>query len=178
MVESGVAWGTHFPPLSLIAAVARHRTIGRDNQLPWHLSGDMRHFRETTSGRPVIMGRRTWESLPEKFRPLSGRLNVVVSKNPDYSACGAIVTGSLAEAIKKAERKGGEIFVIGGAKLYHQALPLAGRLYLTEIDAEIPGDAFFPELRADEWREVSRSQPFEEAGLTYAFAVYRRTRSR
>jgi dihydrofolate reductase len=158
--------------LSLIAAVARNRVIGRDKRLPWYLPGDMRHFREITSGKPVIMGRGTWESLPEKFRPLPGRLNVVVSGNPDYSAPGAVVTGSLAAAIEKAERNGGgEIFVIGGANLYRQALPLAGRLYLTEIDAEFPGDAFFPELRPDEWREVSRSQSFEEAGLTYAFTV-------
>jgi dihydrofolate reductase len=159
--------------LSLIAAVARRRVIGRDNRLPWHLPGDMRHFRETTRGRPVIMGRRTWESLPEKFRPLPGRLNVVVSGNPGCPALGAVVAGSLAAAVEAAGNSG-EIFVIGGAGLYRQALPFAERLYLTEIDAEFLGDAFFPEFHVDEWREVSRSQPFEEAGLTYAFAVYRR----
>ena len=164
--------------LSLIAAVARHRVIGREGRLPWHLPGDMRHFRETTRGKPVIMGRKTWESLPEKFRPLPGRLNVVVSGNPGYSAPGAIVAGSLADAIEKAGRgSDAEVFVVGGAKLYRQALPLAGRLYLTEIDAEFPGDALFPEIDAREWREVSRGPPFEEAGLAYAFAVYQRTQS-
>jgi dihydrofolate reductase len=138
----------------------------------------MRHFREMTSGKPVIMGRRTWESLPEKFRPLPGRLNVVVSRNSDYSAPGAVVAGSLAEAIEKAERKsGGEVFVIGGAGLYRQALPFAERLYLTEIDAEFPGDTFFPELRPDEWQQIERSQSLEEAGFPYAFTIYQRTQS-
>jgi dihydrofolate reductase len=161
--------------VSLIAAVARNRVIGRDNRLLWHLPGDMRHFRETTRGRPVIMGRRTWESLPEKFRPLPGRLNVVVSGNPDYPVPGAVLAGALEKAVEKAERNGGgEIFIVGGAELYRQALPFAGRLYLTEIAAEFAGDALFPEIDPHEWRQVSRSPTFEEAGLAYAFAVYQR----
>ncbi|MDR2787216.1 MAG: dihydrofolate reductase [Candidatus Accumulibacter sp.] len=164
------------PVVSLIAAVARNRVIGRDDRLPWRLPGDMRHFRETTRGKPVIMGRRTWESLPEKFRPLPGRLNVVVSRNPACSVSGAVLAGSLAEAVEKAGN-GDEIFIIGGAELYHQALPLAGRLYLTEIAAEFPGDVLFPEIHADEWSEVARSRTFEEAGLAYAFAIYQRTQS-
>ncbi|GHU05623.1 dihydrofolate reductase [Betaproteobacteria bacterium] len=162
--------------LSLIAALARNRVIGQDNQLLWHLPGDMRHFREMTRGKPVIMGRKTWESLPEKFRPLPGRLNVVVSRNSDYSAPGAMLADSLVSAIEKAGSDN-ELFVIGGAELYRQALPLAGRLYLTEIAAEFSGDAYFPEVRPDEWGEVSRSQPEEEAGLVYAFVVYQRTQS-
>ncbi|MDR1934806.1 MAG: dihydrofolate reductase [Candidatus Accumulibacter sp.] len=162
--------------LSLIAAVARNRVIGHDHRLPWHLPGDLRHFRETTRGQPVIMGRGTWESLPEKFRPLPGRLNVVVSRNRDYAAPGAALAGSLAEAIEKGG-DAGESFVIGGAELYRQAMPLAGRLYLTEIAADFSGDAFFPEVRPGEWREVSRSLTFEEAGLAYAFVVYQRTQS-
>jgi dihydrofolate reductase len=164
--------------LSLIAAVARNRVIGQDNRLLWHLSGDMRHFRETTRGMPVIMGRKTWESLPEKFRPLPGRMNVVVSRNAGYSAPGATRAGSLAEAVEATGNEGeGEIFIIGGAELYHQALPLAGRLHLTEIATDFPGDAFFPEFPPDEWRETARSQPFEEAGLTYAFVTYQRVQS-
>ena len=162
--------------LSLIAAVARNGVIGKDNQLLWHLPGDMRYFRETTRGKPVIMGRKTWESLPEKFRPLPGRLNVVVSRNPDYAAPGAVLAGLLADALGKAGNEG-EIFVIGGADLYRQALPLAGRLYLTEIAADFDGDARFPEIDPDEWPEVSRSRPVEENGLAYAFAVYQRTQS-
>ncbi|MDR2164980.1 MAG: dihydrofolate reductase [Zoogloeaceae bacterium] len=162
--------------LSLIAAVARNRVIGRDNRLLWRLPGDLRHFRETTRDRPVIMGRRTWESLPEKFRPLPGRLNTVVSRNPACSAPGAVLAGSLTEAIEKSG-DGGELFVVGGAELYRQALPLAGRLYITEIDADFSGDAFFPEIRPDEWREVARGPFREEAGLRYAFVVHQRTRS-
>jgi dihydrofolate reductase len=162
--------------LSLIAAVARNRVIGHDNRLLWHLPGDMRHFREMTRGRPVIMGRKTWESLPEKFRPLPGRLNVVVSRNRDYRAAGAVLAGSLAEAVEKTGN-GEEVFVIGGADLYRQALPLASRLCLTEIAADFSGEALFPEIDPREWREVSRGQPVEEGGLTYAFAAYQRTQS-
>ncbi len=162
--------------LALIAAVARNRAIGKDNRLLWHLPDDMRHFRETTRGRPVIMGRRTWESLPEKFRPLPGRLNIVVSRNPAYSAPGAVLAHSLASAVSAAGSEG-EVFVIGGEELYRQALPLAGRLYLTEIDAEFSGDAFFPPIPLSEWLETSRSQTACHDGLTYAFAVYQRTQS-
>ena len=163
------------PVLSLIAAVANNRVLGKDNQLLWHLPGDMRHFRETTRGKPVIMGRKTWESLPEKFRPLPGRQNVVVSRNPAYSAPGAILVRSLEEAIGKVE--GDEIFVIGGAELYRQALPVAERLYLTEIAADFEGDCWFPEYSLNQWEELSRSQPTEEGGLAYTFAVYQRTQS-
>ncbi|MDR2451122.1 MAG: dihydrofolate reductase, partial [Candidatus Accumulibacter sp.] len=119
---------------------------------------------------------RTWESLPEKFRPLPGRRNVVLSRNPGYAAPGAELAGSLDEAVGKAGN-GDEIFVIGGAELYRQALPLADRLYLTEIAADFSGDALFPEVHPDEWREVSRSQVFEEAGLSYAFVIHRRAQS-
>lgn len=162
--------------LSLIAAVARNGVIGKDNQLLWHLPGDMRHFRETTRGKPVIMGRKTWESLPEKFRPLPGRLNVVVSRDPAYAAPGATLAGSLDEAIDVAQNAE-EAFVIGGAQLYRQALPFADRLYLTEIAADFAGDTWFPEVLPEDWREISRSQPVEEAGLVYTFAVYQRTQS-
>ncbi|MDR0379052.1 MAG: dihydrofolate reductase [Candidatus Accumulibacter sp.] len=162
--------------ISLIAAVARNRVIGRDNRLLWHLPGDMRHFREMTRGRPVVMGRKTWESLAEKFRPLPGRLNVVVSRNMGYSAPGATLAGSLVEAVEVAGNEG-EIFIIGGAELYRQALPLAGRLHLTEIAADFPGDVLFPEFHPGEWRETARSRTFEEAGLAYAFVTYQRARS-
>ena len=152
--------------LSLIAAVARQGVIGKDNRLLWHLPEDMKYFRETTRGRPVIMGRKTWESLPEKFRPLPGRHNLVVSRNPAYPAPGATLVASLAEAIKHAGE--GEIFVIGGETLYRQALPLAQRLYLTEIDRDFDGDAFFPDIPADAWKEVSRNK----GGEDFSFVVY------
>jgi len=162
--------------LSLIAAVASNGVIGKDNQLLWHLPGDMRHFRETTRGKPVIMGRRTWESLPVKFRPLPGRLNVVVSRDPGFVAPGATLTGSLEDAIEAAG-SAEETFVIGGAELYRQALPFADRLYLTEIAADFAGDTWFPEVSPEGWQEISRSQPVEETGLAYTFVVYQRTQS-
>ncbi len=163
------------PMLSLIAAVARNRIIGKDNQLLWHLPGDMRHFRETTRGKPVIMGRKTWESLPEKFRPLPGRLNIVVSRNPAYPAPGATLALSLENALKQVETSN-EAFVIGGADLYRQALPFAERLYLTELTADFEGDTCFPKVLPADWKEMSRSQITEENGLAYTFVVYQRTR--
>ena len=159
--------------LSLIAAIARNRVIGNDNQLLWHLPGDMRHFRETTRGKPVIMGRNTWESLPEKFRPLPGRLNIVVSRNPAYAAPGATLVTSLEDALKQVD-SADEAFVIGGADLYRQALPCAERLYLTEIDAEFSGDAFFPEVSEQEWQEVSRRAQEGDALPAFSFVTYQR----
>ena len=159
--------------LSLIAAVARNGVIGKDNQLLWHLPEDMRYFRETTRGKPVIMGRKTWESLPDSFRPLPGRHNIVVSRNPAYQATGATLAGSLEEAIQKAA-DAGEVFVIGGSELYAKTIPLAQRLYLTEIASEFDGDVFFPEVLADEWEEVSRKAQQGTSGLTFSFVVYQR----
>jgi len=162
--------------ISLIAAVASNRAIGKNNELLWHLPEDMRHFRETTRGKPVIMGRKTWESLPEAFRPLPGRQNLVVSRNPAYQAPGATLAGSLEEALRKAELsdKVDQAFVIGGAELYRQALPLASRLYLTEIAESIEGDVFFPEVLPQEWEEVSRQAQQGTSGLRFSFVVYQR----
>ena len=162
--------------ISLIAAVARNNVIGKDKRLPWHLPEDMRHFRETTRGKPVIMGRTTWESLPDAFRPLPGRQNIVVSRNPAYQVPGATLAGSLEEALRKAERsvKVDAVFVIGGADLYRQALPLASRLYLTEIAESIEGDVFFPEVLPQDWQEVSRKEQQGTSGLRFSFVVYQR----
>ena len=160
--------------LSLIAALAKNRAIGKDNQLLWHLPEDMRHFRETTRGKPVIMGRKTWESLPDAFRPLPGRKNIVVSRNPAYQASGASLAGSLDEAIKQAG-EAAEIFIIGGAELYCQAMPLADRLYLTELAQNFAGDAFFPEAPLNTWQEISRQTAQSSAnGLEFSFVVYQR----
>ncbi len=167
--------------LCLIAAVARNRAIGRDGHLLWHLADDLRHFRQTTSGKAVIMGRRTWESLPLPFRPLPKRRNIVVSRNTAYRAEGALLAHSLGEAIALAG-SATDVFIIGGAELYRQALPLAGRIYLTEVAADAPGDAFFPELSHAEWREVSRAPgcaPTPEANAwredpPFDFVVYER----
>jgi len=160
--------------ISLIAAVAKNRAIGKDGQLLWHLPEDMRYFRETTRGKPVIMGRKTWESIPDSFRPLPGRKNIVISRNPAYDAAGAMRVGSLEEALNQTEETE-EVFVIGGAEIYRQALPLAHRLYLTEIAQDFEADAFFPEYRASEWNEVSRSEQKSKSGIEFSFVVYQRT---
>jgi dihydrofolate reductase len=152
--------------LSMIAAVARNRVIGKDNRLLWHLPEDMKHFREVTRGKPVIMGRKTWEPLP-------GRHNIVLSRAPDYTPPGAAVAGSLDEALRLAGPVK-EVFIIGGEALYRQALPQAQRLYLTEIDQEFEGDAFFPEFKSEEWVEVSRRRSLEGNGPACSFVEYRR----
>lgn len=156
--------------VSLIAAMDRKRLIGRDNALPWRLPEDLRHFKATTLGKPVIMGRKTWESLG---RPLPGRRNIVVSRNAGYAAAGAELATSLPAALALAG-DADEAFVIGGAELYRQALPLAQRLYLTEIDAEFAGDAWFPEFAAAEWREAARDARVGADGLAFAFVRYER----
>jgi len=164
------------PTLTVIAAIARNRVIGRDNRLPWHLPEDLKHFKALTTGHVVIMGRKTWESLPTGFRPLPGRRNIVVSRNRDYAAEGATVVASVAEALAAAAGTT-EVFVIGGAELYAQALPVADRLQLTEIDADFAGDAWFPPFDRNLWRETgreSRRARDEDGGFAYAFVTYRR----
>lgn len=139
------------PRISLVVAMARNRVIGRDKGLPWHLPADLRHFKALTMGKPIVMGRRTWESLPGL---LPGRRHIVVTRNPGYRAEGAEVVHSLDEAVTAAGPVN-EIMVVGGANLYAQALPLADRIYLTLIEAEIDGDTFFPSWDSDEWVEVA-----------------------
>lgn len=159
--------------LSLIAAMANHRVIGRDNTLPWHLPEDLKHFKATTLGKPVIMGRKTWESLG---RPLPGRRNIVVSRNAGYQPVGGELVTSLQAAIE-ATADIEEVFVIGGAELYGQSLPLAQRLYLTEIAGDYAGDAHFPEFATAEWREASRETHTSASGIDYAFVLYERRTS-
>jgi dihydrofolate reductase len=159
--------------ISLIAVVARNRAIGRNNALLWHLPEDLRHFRDVTRGKPVIMGRKTWESLPEAFRPLPGRRNVVVSRNADYVAIGAHCVTTLDAAVRLCA-DADEAFVIGGEQIYRQALPFADRLYLTEVDEDADGDAFFPEFARADWHEVSRQPGAASAGPAYSFVLYLR----
>lgn len=170
------------PRVGLIWAQAANGVIGRDGAMPWHLPGDLAHFKRTTLGAPVIMGRRTWESLPERFRPLPGRENIVVTRNPEWSAVGASVVTSPGEAIARASAPASGpapewVWVMGGGELYRQALPLADRLEITEIAAEIDGDTRAPEL-GPEWVEVPRDDAAvhgdEAAGLSYRFVRYER----
>ena len=158
--------------LTLIAAIARNGVIGVDNRLPWRLRADLKHFKALTLGHTVIMGRKTWDSLPARFRPLPGRRNIVVTRDGSYRAEGATVANSLPAAVIEAD--GGEAFVIGGAELYAAALPLADRLQLTEIDAAFEGDTHFPAIDHDQWRETTRETHRDEAGFDYAFVSYQR----
>jgi len=160
---------TQTPRICIVVAYARNRVIGHDNQLPWRLSGDLRHFRQTTMGLPIVMGRKTWESLG---RALPGRHNIVMTRNPAFAADGATVVLSLDDALHAAATD--TVCIIGGAQLYAQALPLAHEIIATEVHAEVDGDAFFPALDATQWREVARSPQPEEQGLTYDFVRYRK----
>lgn len=139
--------------LSIIAAVALNQAIGNKNSLLWKLPSDLKRFKAITSGHPVIMGRRTWESIPKKFRPLSERTNVVLTRRAGYQAFGASVTSSLEDALAAAMCAVGsrEIFVMGGADLYAQCLPIASALYVTRVHASFAGDAFFPAFEMKEW---------------------------
>lgn len=156
--------------VSLIVAYSRNRTIGKDNQLPWRLPGDLAHFKRHTLGCPIIMGRKTWLSLG---RPLPGRTNIVVSRSGQGDFTGAVLVNSLQAALEHtaAER---EVFMIGGAQLYADALPLVDRIVATEVHADVEGDAFFPELDQNVWIETDRQPQPPENGLAYDFVEYRR----
>ncbi len=158
--------------LKLIYARAANGVIGRDNTIPWRLPEDLAHLRAMTMGHPVIMGRRTWDSLPVKFRPLPGRTNIVITRQADWQADGAVRAASLEEAVRLA----GSVevaWVIGGAAIYEAALPLADEVHVTEIDANYEGDTFAPALGAD-WMETAREAHVSAAGVRFAFVVYRR----
>jgi dihydrofolate reductase len=159
--------------LSLVAAVARGGVIGRGGALPWHLPEDMARFRETTMGHPVVMGRRTWDSLPDRFRPLPGRRNVIVTRNEAWAADGAERAGSLEEALELL-RDACHVFVIGGGELFAEALPVADELRLTEIDLEVEGDAFFPPWERNAFEEVSRESHVSADGTPFSFVSYDR----
>jgi dihydrofolate reductase len=159
--------------LSLIAAVARNGAIGRDNELLWKEPADQRHFVATTRGHAVIMGRRTWESLPPRFRPLPGRRNIVVTRSAGFDAPGAETVDSLDGAL---QRLSGEplAFVIGGAQLYAQALPRVDEMVLTEIDADFDGDVYFPAWDRQLFVETAREVHVGANGTHFAFVSYRR----
>ena len=159
------------PRLSLIVAMARNRVIGRDGKVPWHLSADLKRFKALTMGHHIIMGRKTWESIG---RPLPGRISVVVTRHPAYAAPGAYPVDSLNSALKMAQHDT-EVFVIGGGEIYREALPLADRIYLTEVDAEFAGDTFFPALSPGEWHASTPERSAAEGTQPGSqFAIYQR----
>lgn len=158
--------------LALIWAMSRNRVIGRNNALPWHLSEDLRYFKRVTMGKPIIMGRKTWESIG---RPLPGRTNIVITRDQNFQAAGVRVVHSLDDALRLAEHIGviegaEEAVVIGGAEIYALALPKAERLYLTQVHAEVDGDAWFPEFDLSLWQELAREDFHAEGPNPYAYS--------
>lgn len=158
--------------INLIYARAANGVIGADGGLPWHLPEDLAHFKRTTLGAPVVMGRKSWDSLPPRFRPLPGRRNLVVTRQPDWHAAGAERANSLADAFARAGNAP-ELWVIGGAQVYAEAEPLAQRAIVTEIARDFAGDAFAPTL-GPAWRETAREAHVSADGLPFAFVTYER----
>ena len=163
--------------ISLIAALSQNRVIGKNNDLPWHLPDDMKYFMQTTKGHYVIMGRKNYESIPEKFRPLPNRTNIVVTRQKNFNAPNCIVTNSIEDALAIARKNHEtEVFIIGGSEIYDQGFAKANRLYLTEIHATIEGDTYFPAFDKSQWKEVSRKHHLsdERHKFPFDFVVFER----
>lgn len=152
--------------ISLIAAISKNKVIGRDNKIPWHISADFKRFKEITMGHPIIMGRKTFESIG---KPLSGRTNIVITRDENYSSEGITVTHSIEDAIELAKQKEGndEIFILGGGQIFDQSMSLADKLYLTIVDQEVEGDVYFPDYSG--FKKVAFEKAGEENGLKYKF---------
>ena len=166
--------------VALIAAAARNGVIGRNNELPWHLPQDLKYFKAVTLGKPVVMGRKTYDSIG---RPLPGRDNIVVTRQADWpSPPGVTRAASVPEALEiarlaqsaKGEKDEHEIMVMGGGEIYRQSLPLADRVYLTWVDLEVTGDAYFPDLPVEHWRLASEIPGDSDASIPHSFCIYER----
>ncbi len=164
--------------IALIVACSENLVIGKENQLPWRLSEDLKYFKRVTLGKPIIMGRLTYDSIG---RPLPGRPNIVVTRQKDWQAEGVLVAGNLAEAIEIAKREAKscdaqEVMIIGGAQIYRESVDLCNRIYLTEVHAKVEGDAFFPSLDFSLWKEFSRERfaPVGKNPYAYSFVVLNR----
>ena len=170
--------------ISLIAAVSENNVIGKNNTLPWHLPADMKYFRDTTMGHCVIMGRKNYDSIPLKYRPLDGRTNIVVTRQKDFTADGCIVVNSVEEALNAADRipplggGGAEVFIIGGADIYRQTINIADKMYYTKIHHTFDGDAFFPKMDSNRWEKKMQKdfQPDEKNKFPFSFCVYEKVR--
>ncbi len=170
------------PKLALIVAMSQNRTIGNDNHLPWRLPEDLKYFKSVTMGKPIVMGRKTFDSIG---RPLPGRLNIVVTRNPQWANAGVETATSLAQAMAIATQHltsasgsecngDSEVMVIGGEQIYRAAIDLADKLYITRVQTEVKGDAFFPDYDESQWREVSRQAPEVQDEPSYFFQVLER----
>src|SRR5688500_391266 len=156
--------------ISAIAALTKNRVIGKNNDLPWRLPDDMKFFMETTKGHYVVMGRKNYDSLHEKYKPLPQRTNIVITRQQNFKAPGCEVMHAVEPALDLARKNGeSECFIIGGAEIYQLAMPYTTRLYMTEIDAVIEGDTFFPEFNKSDWKEVSRQHHPADQRHAYAF---------
>lgn len=161
------------PEIVIIAAVAQNRVIGRDNQLIWSIPEDMAHFKALTQGHTMLMGRKTWESLPPRFRPLPGRRNIVITRQLDFAAPGAELANSLEAGLALATSDA-LVFIIGGAEIYQQAMALADRLEITEVELNPEGDSWFPEIAAVNWEKTAKITPPGQTGTEFSFVTYRR----
>jgi len=158
--------------IHMIFARAANGVIGRDNTIPWRLPEDMARLKRLTTGWPVIMGRKTWDSLPPKFRPLPGRANIVITRQADWKEDGAETAASLPDALALCAASE-EVWILGGAQIYAQAMPLANRIEVTEIDENIEGDAFAPTL-GPEWRQTAREDHVSANGMKFSFITYQK----
>lgn len=156
--------------VSIIVAVANNNVIGKDNSLIWHLPADMKFFKDKTTGHCIITGRKNYESIPEKFRPLPNRTNIVITRQKNYMAPGTIIVDSIEKAMSAASKTNDdEIFIIGGAEIFKQSLHLTQRIYLTKIYHSFEGDVYFPELNMNEWKEVSRTKGIMDEKNRYEY---------
>lgn len=159
--------------VSVIVAADENNAIGKGGAVPWHLPLELKNFRDVTMGKPVVMGRKTWESLPPKYRPLPGRRNIVVTRQENYAAEGADVVPGIDEAVKLASTSSDEVFVIGGRQLYEYGMEIADRLYFTRVHTEIEGaDAYFPSVNFIDWREVHREEYPRDDRHPHAFTRF------
>lgn len=152
--------------ISLIVAMASNRAIGLNNKMPWHLSADLKKFKKITMGSPILMGRKTYESIG---KPLPGRTNIIISRNIDYQQQGCLVFNSIEEAIEYCQREQ-EIFVIGGATFYEAMIHVADRLYLTEINKNFEADTFFPKINRAEWKEIAREDILDDSAVDFSYS--------
>lgn len=165
--------------ISLIVAVAENGVIGKDNSLPWHLPRDMKFFKDTTMGHCVIMGRKNYDSIPLKYRPLEGRTNIIVTRQKDLKAEGCLVVNSIEEGLEIARNKNEkEVFIIGGAEIFRQALAIADKIYYTRIHHPFEGDVYFPQLDEKKWKLISREDngTDEKNKYPFSFCVYEKVR--
>ena len=164
--------------ISIIVAASNNMVIGKDNDLPWRLPSDLKNFKEVTDGHFVIMGRKCWESIPEKYRPLPNRQNIVISRDPEYNAEGAVVINDLETIIRVFKNDGEhvEVFIIGGAEIYKRLFEHADKLYLTHVLADVEGDVFLEGLDFNEWLLVETSPEMEENGFKFVFKTFEKTK--